>query len=589
MANWFVAAKKADFDAIAKKFDISPVLARLIRNRDVCGEEEIRKYLYGSIQDLYAPELLKGMDQAVSVIKSAIEAKRKIRVIGDYDIDGVCATYILVRSFQSLGADVDMAIPHRIKDGYGLNDHLIEQAAAEKVELIVTCDNGIAAADQIELAHRLGMQVIVTDHHEVPFTEENPGGERVYSMPSAEAVVDPKQPGETYPFSGICGAVVAWKLAWALGIDRELLNTLLEPAAFATIGDVMELKDENRIIVKEGLKRIRHTSHPGLRALIEVNKLDMRKIEAYHIGFVLGPCVNASGRLESAALSLKLWLEEDYKKAVPMAAELKNLNDSRKEMTEAGVRQAVKLLERKERDSFSSDKRDKVLILYLPDCHESLAGIIAGRIREKYHRPTIVLTDAEEGVKGSGRSIEGYDMFAHLSACKDLFEKFGGHKMAAGLSLVKENVAKLRQRLNENCSLTEDDFTPKVHIDIALPLSYVSEGFIQELELLAPFGTGNPKPVFAQKNVLLRSGRIFGKNRNVVKFDALDQENIAHTLVYFGDVEGMEKFLSEKYGADAGRLFSGGGVSLPLTITYYPNLNEYRGRREIEFVVTNYC
>ncbi|MBD5550896.1 MAG: single-stranded-DNA-specific exonuclease RecJ [Lachnospiraceae bacterium] len=589
MANWFVAAKKADFDAIAKKFDISPVLARLIRNRDVCGEEEIRKYLYGSIQDLYAPELLKGMDQAVSVIKSAIEAKRKIRVIGDYDIDGVCATYILVRSFQSLGADVDMAIPHRIKDGYGLNDHLIEQAAAEKVELIVTCDNGIAAADQIELAHRLGMQVIVTDHHEVPFTEENPGGERVYSMPPAEAVVDPKQPGETYPFSGICGAVVAWKLAWALGVDRELLNTLLEPAAFATIGDVMELKDENRIIVKEGLKRMSHTSHPGLRALIEVNKLDMRKIEAYHIGFVLGPCVNASGRLESAALSLKLWLEEDYKKAVPMAAELKNLNDSRKEMTEAGVRQAVKLLERKERDSFSSDKRDKVLILYLPDCHESLAGIIAGRIREKYHRPTIVLTDAEEGVKGSGRSIEGYDMFAHLSACKDLFEKFGGHKMAAGLSLVKENVAKLRQRLNENCSLTEDDFTPKVHIDIALPLSYVSEGFIQELELLAPFGTGNPKPVFAQKNVLLRSGRIFGKNRNVVKFDALDQENIAHTLVYFGDVEGMEKFLLEKYGADAGRLFSGGGVSLPLTITYYPNLNEYRGRREIEFVVTNYC
>ena len=612
MANWFVAAKKADFNKIAEEFEISPVLARLIRNRDVCGEEEIRKYLHGGIEDLYAPQRLKGMEQAVTVVKKAIAEKQKIRVIGDYDIDGVCATYILVRSFQSLGADVDMAIPHRIKDGYGLNDHLIEQAAEDGIELIVTCDNGIAAADQIELAHKLGMQVVVTDHHEVPFTESGTAGEREYHLPPAEAVVDPK-PGETYPFPGICGAVVAYKLVQALGIGRELLDALLEPAAFATVGDVMELKGENRIIVKEGLKRMRNTFHPGLRALIEVNKLDRRKLEAYHIGFVLGPCVNASGRLESAALSLKLWLEEDYRKAVPMAAELKSLNDSRKEMTEAGVRQAVRLLEREtEREytdtvnvqvsdtenqerqknaveELSSDKQDKVLILYLPDCHESLAGIIAGRIRERYHKPTIVLTDAEEGVKGSGRSIEAYDMFAHLSACKGLFDKFGGHKMAAGLSLPRENMGELRRQLNENCSLTEDDFTTKVHIDIALPLSRVSEGFIQELELLAPFGTGNPKPVFAQKDVLLCSGRIFGKNRNVAKFQALDQEKSGHTLVYFGDVEGLEKFLREKYGEDAGRLFSGEKVSLPLTITYYPNLNEYKGRREIEFVITNYC
>ena len=613
MANWFVAAKKADFNKIAEEFEISPVLARLIRNRDVCGEEEIRKYLHGGIEDLYAPQRLKGMEQAVTVVKKAIAEKQKIRVIGDYDIDGVCATYILVRSFQSLGADVDMAIPHRIKDGYGLNDHLIEQAAEDGIELIVTCDNGIAAADQIELAHKLRMQVVVTDHHEVPFTESGTAGEREYHLPPAEAVVDPKQPGETYPFPGICGAVVAYKLVQALGIGRELLDALLEPAAFATVGDVMELKDENRIIVKEGLKRMRNTFHPGLRALIEVNKLDRRKLEAYHIGFVLGPCVNASGRLESAALSLKLWLEEDYRKAVPMAAELKSLNDSRKEMTEAGVRQAVRLLERETEKEYtdtvnvqvsdtenqerqknaveelSSDKQDKVLILYLPDCHESLAGIIAGRIRERYHKPTIVLTDAEEGVKGSGRSIEAYDMFAHLSACKDLFDKFGGHKMAAGLSLPRENMGELRRQLNENCSLTEDDFTTKVHIDIALPLSRVSEGFIQELELLAPFGTGNPKPVFAQKDVLLCSGRIFGKNRNVAKFQALDQEKLGHTLVYFGDVEGLEKFLREKYGEDAGRLFSGEKVSLPLTITYYPNLNEYKGRREIELVITNYC
>lgn len=579
MANWFVAAKKADFNKIAREFDISPVLARLIRNRDVCGNEEIRKYLYGGTEDLYAPELLKGMDEAVAVIKKAIDEERKIRVIGDYDIDGVCATCILVRSFRSLGADVDMAIPHRIKDGYGLNDHLIERAAAEGIKLIVTCDNGIAAAEQIDLAHRLGMEVVVTDHHEVPFTGSEADGERICHLPPAEAVVDPKQPGGTYPFPGICGAAVAWKLAWALGTDKGLLDMLLEPTAFATVGDVMELRDENRIFVKEGLRRMRRTSHPGLRALIEVNGLNMRELEAYHIGFVLGPCINASGRLESAALSLKLWLEEDYRKAVPMAAELKNLNDSRKAMTEMGVEQAVKLLK----------KDDKVLVLYLPGCHESLAGIIAGRIRERYHKPSIILTDGEEGVKGSGRSIEGYDMFAELSACKDLFDKFGGHKMAAGLSLQKEKVSELRKRLNENCTLTDEDFMPKVHIDIALPLSYVSEGFIEELNLLEPFGTGNPKPVFAQRNVLLRCGRILGKNRNVAKFNALDSENIGHTLVYFGDVEELERFLSQKYGAEAGRLFAGGTVSLPLTITYYPRLNEYGGRREIEFVITNYC
>ena len=579
MANWFVAAKKADFNKIAQEFQISPVLARLIRNRDICGAEEIRKYLRGGMEDLYDPWLLKDMDRAVSVIKEAIAEKKKIRVIGDYDIDGVCATCILVKSFRSLGAEADMAIPHRIKDGYGLNNHLIEQASEEGVNLIVTCDNGIAAADQIELARRLGMQVVVTDHHEVPFTENAVSGEKEYHLPPAEAVVDPKQPGETYPFSGICGAVVAWKLAWALGIDRGLLDALLEPAAFATVGDVMELRDENRILVKEGLRRMRRTHHPGLRALIEVNKLDMGKLEAYHIGFVLGPCINASGRLESAELSLKLWLEEDYRKAVPIASELKNLNDSRKAMTEMGVEQAVKLLKRE----------DKVFVLYLPDCHESLAGIIAGRIRERYHKPTIVLTDGEEGVKGSGRSIEEYDMFAELSACKDLFKKFGGHKMAAGLSLPKENLGELRRRLQENCRLTEEDFTPKVHIDMALPFSYVTEGFLQELELLAPFGTGNPKPVFAQKGVVLRTGRILGRNRNVVKFHALDAEEMPHTLTYFGDAGELESFLWERYGEDAGRLFSGEKVSLPLTITYYPKLNEYMGQSEIEFVITNYC
>lgn len=585
MGNWFVTAKRADFEKIAQEFQISPMLARLIRNRDVCGEEDIRKYLYGTISDCYAPELLKDMDRAVAIIQKAIAEKKKIRVIGDYDIDGVCATFILVRAFRSLGADADTAIPHRMKDGYGLNDHLIEQAAKDGIELIVTCDNGIAAASQIKLAHELGMQVVVTDHHEAPFTE-NAAGERMYHLPEAEAVIDPKQPGETYPFAGICGAAVAYKLAEALGIEEGLLDSLIEPAAFATIGDVMELKDENRILVKEGLKRMRRTSHPGLKALIEVNQLEKEKLDVYHIGFILGPCMNASGRLESAGLSLQLWLEEDYKKAVKVAAELKNLNDSRKEMTEDGVRRAARLLER---SIENQGETDKVLVLYLPDCHESLAGIIAGRIRETYCRPTIILTDAEDGVKGSARSIEGYDMFAELSACKDLFDKFGGHKMAAGLSLPKEKVGELRRRLNENCTLTKDDFQEKVHIDIALPLSYVSEDFIQELERLAPFGTGNPKPVFAQKDVLLCSGRIFGKNRNVAKFDALDGAGGHYTLVYFGDVKALEDFLFKNYGGDAEKLFAGGGVKLPLTITYYPNLNEFRGRREIEIVVTNYC
>lgn len=595
MGNWFIAAKKADFQKISEQFHISPALARLIRNRDVCGEDAIRKYLYGSLEDLYSPYLLKDMDRAVAVIRDAIKKKQKIRIIGDYDVDGVCATCILLKAFRSLGAEADYVIPHRILDGYGLNDHLIRQAAEDGIMLIVTCDNGIAAAAQIQLAYQLGMRVVVTDHHEVPFTEEEENSplydagavevkKRTYQLPQAEAVIDPKQPGDTYPFPGICGAVVAYKLAQALEVNQELLDSLLEPAAFATVCDVMELRDENRILVKEGLKRMRQTVYPGLRALMEVNGLEKEKVDAYHIGFILGPCINASGRLETAALSLKLWLEEDYKKAVPLAAELKNLNESRKEMTEAGVRQAVKILEGTE-----PSLQDKVLVIYLPDCHESLAGIVAGRIREKYNKPVLVLTDAEEGVKGSGRSIEEYDMFAELSACKDLFDKFGGHKMAAGLSLQKEKVEELRRRLNENCSLTEKDFIPKVHIDMALPFSYATEEFVKELELLSPFGTGNKKPVFALKDVKLLSGRIMGKSRNVAKFDVLDDEGRHQTLVYFGDVEALENFLRDKFGRDADWLFLGERVCLPITITYYPSINEFRGRRSIEFIMTNYC
>lgn len=600
MSNWFIAAKKADFQKIAEQFHISPVLARLIRNRDVCGEEAIRRYLYGNREDLYDPYLLKDMDKAVAAIRAAIADGKKIRVIGDYDADGVCSTYILLRAFRSLGAEADYAIPHRMKDGFGLNDHLIEQAGKDGIGLIVTCDNGIGAAEQIALAYHLGIQVVVTDHHEVPFSVKEE--EKEYHLPKAEAVVDPKQPGDSYPYAGICGAVVAYKLAQALQVDEALLDSLLEPAAFATVCDVMELQDENRILIKEGLKRMCHTSHAGLRALMEVNGIEKEKLDVYHIGFVLGPCINASGRLESAALSLALWLEEDYRKAVPIAAELKDLNESRKEMTEACVRQAVRILEENTDDKkvtyVSENKvieeqnvnlRDKVLVLYLPDCHESLAGIVAGRIRERYHKPAIILTDAEDGVKGSGRSIEEYDMFAGLSACGELLDKFGGHKMAAGLSLQREKIGQLRYRLNENCSLTEADFIPKVHIDMALPFSYVTEEFIQELELLAPFGTGNRKPVFAQKEVRLLSGSIMGKNRNAARFKALDDRGNTQTLVYFGDVDALENFMKERRREDAERLFSGGRAEFLLTVTYYPRINEFRGKRSIEFVITDYC
>lgn len=600
MSNWFIAAKKADFQKIAGQFHISPVLARLIRNRDVCGEEAIRRYLYGNREDLYDPYLLKDMDKAVEAIRAAIADGKKIRVIGDYDADGVCSTYILLRAFRALGAEADYAIPHRMKDGFGLNDHLIEQAGKDGIGLIVTCDNGIGAAEQIALAYRLGMQVVVTDHHEVPFSVKEE--EKEYHLPKAEAVVDPKQPGDSYPYAGICGAVVAYKLAQALQVDEALLDSLLEPAAFATVCDVMELQDENRILIKEGLKRMCHTSHAGLRALMEVNGIEKEKLDVYHIGFVLGPCINASGRLESAALSLALWMEEDYRKAVPIAAELKDINESRKEMTEVCVRQAVRILE-----EYTDDKkvtqvseykaieeqevnlRDKVLVLYLPDCHESLAGIVAGRIRERYHKPAIILTDAEDGVKGSGRSIEEYDMFAGLSACGELLDKFGGHKMAAGLSLQREKIGQLRYQLNENCSLTEADFIPKVHIDMALPFSYVTEEFIQELELLAPFGTGNRKPVFAQKEVHLLSGSIMGKNRNAARFTALDDRGNTQALIYFGDVDALENFMKERSREDAERLFSGGRAEFPLTITYYPRINEFRGKRSIEFVITDYC
>ncbi len=572
MAQWFVTAKKADFEAIAKKFHISPYLARLIRNRDIVDEEAIEKYLNGTRSDLYNPFLLKDMEKAVELLREAIADGTKIRIIGDYDIDGICSSFILLCGIRALGGNVDVAIPHRVKDGYGLNDSMMEEAASSGVQLIVTCDNGIAAAEQIAYGNQLGLRTIVTDHHEVPFVEE--GEEKSYVLPPAEAIVNPKQEDCTYPFKGICGAVVAYKVVEALaehcGKTEDFAGVLEEAiqfAAFATIGDVMELQDENRILVREGLRSMERTQNVGLRALLLATGLQGKKLSPYHIGFVLGPCLNATGRLDTASRALALLLENDETEAIKAANDLKELNDARKELTMTGVEQAFELVE-------STDlKKDKVLVIFLPDCHESLAGIIAGRVREKYGKPVLVLTRGDEEVKGSGRSIEAYHMYEALSRCKDMFTKFGGHKMAAGLSMREEDIDMLREKLNASCTLSEEDFEEKVHIDIALPFSYVTEEFVEELEKLEPFGMANSKPVFAQKDVVILSELLLGKNKNVGKYKIRDGYGAVYEMMYFGDVAKFSEFYKQKES---------------IAVTYYPSFNEYMGRKSIQLVLQNY-
>lgn len=569
MQRWFITMKKADFNAIGEKYHISPILARLIRNRDIIGDDAIDFYLNGTIADLYDGMLMQDMDRAVEILAEKIREEKPVRVIGDYDIDGVNATYILQEGLSGLGADVDTDIPDRIKDGYGLNKMLIDRALDDGIDTVITCDNGIAASDEIAYAKENGLTVIVTDHHEVPYIEMD--GEKEYLLPRADAVVDPHRADCAYPFKGLCGAAVAYKLVEALynvmQRDPEDVDYLMENVAIATVGDVMDLNGENRIFVKQGLEMLKRTQNQGLKALIECTGIDVERLNAYHIGFVLGPCINASGRLDTAKRALELLNARTRREAVMLAEDLKALNDSRKEMTERGVAEAVNLIET------TSLKDDRVLVVYLPDCHESIAGIIAGRIRERYYRPVFVLTKAEEGVKGSGRSIEAYDMFAQMCRCRALFTKFGGHKLAAGLSLEEDNVQRFRETINALCDLTEEDLQEKVSIDMQLPFPYITEELIRELELLEPFGKGNQKPLFAERNLRVVSPRVFGKNRNVLKCRLEDMQGNQMEAVYFGDVEKCLKTMEEKK---------------VMSFTYYPSINEYMGRRSIQITIVNY-
>lgn len=573
MEKWFVTMKKADFNGIVEKYQISPIIARLMRNRDVIGDEAIDFYLNGTVEDLYDGLLMKDMDRAVDILKEKIEEGKKIRVIGDYDIDGVNATYILQQGLAGLGADVDTDIPDRIKDGYGLNQMLIDRALEDDVDTIVTCDNGIAAMSEIAYGKENGMTIVVTDHHEVPYLEEN--GKKKYLLPPADAVVDPHRADCEYPFKGLCGAAVAYKLVEVLyrvsGKSEQevehLQDNLMENVAIATIGDVMDLVGENRVFVKKGLELLKTTKNEGLHALMQCTGVDTANLNTYHIGFVLGPCINAGGRLDTAKRALELLNASNRREAVTLAADLKELNDSRKEMTEEGVEEAVRQIES------SSWKDDQVLVVYLPECHESIAGIIAGRIKERYYRPTFVLTRGETGVKGSGRSIEAYDMFAEMSRCRELFTKFGGHKLAAGLSLEEENVEVFRKRINELADLTEDDLQMKVSIDMRLPFPYINEELIHELKILEPFGKGNGKPLFAESKLRVIQPRIFGKNRNVLKCRLEDQQGNQMEAVYFGEVEDCLQQMEKKQ---------------IMSFTYYPSINEYMGRRTIQLTIVNY-
>ena len=606
MSKWMIAAKKADFNKIAEQFRISPITARLLRNRGLTTMDDIKRFLYGGREDLRDAHELTDIEKAADIMKDRIDSGSNIRIIGDYDVDGICSSYILwaglnfaTRGSNSIKANestTDYRLPDRIKDGYGLNERLVREAKEENIDTIITCDNGIAAYDQVKLAKDLGFTVVVTDHHEVPI--EKDGDIEKQILPPADAVVDPKRHDCSVPFKEICGGVVAYKFLQILfekyektgwkhtSIEvEEFFDEMLEFAALSTVCDVMPIEDENRVLVREGLKQMSNSHNLGLRSLIEVNGLTAGNMTAYHLGFVIGPCLNATGRLDSAMRGLDLLTQSNEMSAVNIAGDLKALNDSRKTMTQLGVDNATAEMEK------YGKELPKVIVLYQPDLHESIAGIVAGRVREKYTRPTIVLTDAQEGAKGSGRSTENYDMFRELSECKDLFSKFGGHKMAAGLSLPTENIDELRNRLNANCQLTEDDFVEIKHLDMALPLQYLSIPLIKEFSLLEPYGNGNDKPSFAARDIRIKSGRIMGKNKNCGKYKIADQDGREYEMVYFGNMEKWHDFLTERHGKDAIDALYNNSISedIVLNIAYYPDINTWQGKESMQIVMTDFC
>lgn len=606
--KWYVAAKKADFQGIAKRFGIDPVTARIIRNRDVVGDDAIRQYLHGTRAELDDPAQLLGGLEAASLLKQKIEEGKKIRIIGDYDIDGVNSTYILYRALTRCGAQVDYEIPDRMKDGYGLNISLLKLALEEDIDTVLTCDNGISAIAEIAYAKENGMTVIVTDHHEPLFEEvqeedqaetiqpqtdtarriPSPDGTRIFRLPPADVLVNPKQPNCRYPYKKLCGAAVAWKvvcLLYRLYAIEEEAEQFLQFVGFATVGDVMELDGENRILVKEGLKQLRITQNYGWRALIQANNLDFDTLNSYHIGFVLGPCINASGRLDTAKRSLRLLLAKDAAEAELLATRLKQLNDERKELTQAAVDLACEQIDG------STEANDRVLVVYLPDCHESIAGIVAGRIRERYGKPTFVVTnaEAEDEAKGSGRSIEAYSMFEEMVKCQDLFRKFGGHPMAAGFSLPRSRIDEMRRRLNENCTMTEEDMAEKIMVDVPMPINYIRESLVEELSVLEPFGNGNEKPLFAERHLKLLSARILGKNANVLKLQVANATGCTMEALYFGIPDNILSYLTDKYGRNEVQKLLWGKVNqIEMDLTYYPSINEYQGRRTLQIVIKNF-
>lgn len=585
MEKWIEIRKGGNFMEMAKKYGIDPLIARIIRNRDIIDEKEITEYLYGGKEALHNPHLLKDVDKAAEIIAEGIAGKKAMRIIGDYDIDGVNATYILLEGIRRCGGNVDAAIPDRMKDGYGINEHLIEQALSAGKELLITCDNGIAAINEINFAKEKGMTVVVTDHHEIPYRNTEQGKEFLRS--NADAIVNPKQNDCLYPCKGICGAVVAWKLVQVLyermDIPVEEADIFIENAGFATVGDVMDLTGENRILVKLGLKALEHTKNPGMKALIAKNKLSDKPLSAYHIGFVLGPCINASGRLDTAKRSLELLLERDEVKASALAGELVELNESRKYMTQQETQKALEQIEKEGRE------KDKVLVVYLPECHESLAGIIAGRIREAYQRPVFVLTRGEEGVKGSGRSIEAYSMFDKMTEVAELFTKYGGHPMAAGLSMQEEDIDKLREQLNQKAELSEEDMAEVVRLDAVLPMSYFTVDTIRQLSVLEPCGKSNTKPVFADRNIKITRAGIVGVNRNVLKLHLLDSMGNPVAGVYFGEVEKFLTFLSEKFGSEeVDAAMHGRENSIQFAAVYEPAVDTYSGRESVQAIIRRF-